>query len=363
MEGAYVGAGVTLRELSPDLSLRVRTGYALEREAWQHRYGASYRLSERGRLWVGGSYRNEIVSRPSMVSGGTNQTFDALFAKSDPLDYYRERGISLFLSGRLADFVTGSLRYDDLEQFSEPERTGYSFFDRDEPLRPNPPVADGRLRALTAGVTYDSRPLLKRKGRDFRLGRFTYTRVSASVQWAWPSVFDGDLDYVRFLVTLRRRHRTFNLGLTTVDLIAGGSARGLPPQRYFTVDFGDPLFFQEAGFQTLDDHNFSGNWAAMLTIDHDFDQLFRRSGIPLVRSVPFTLSIHGGVFWTDFLRQSPQAIVPPVLTADSPYVEAGFGVGNLTPMLAPLNLKVWLTWQLTDYDTDRLNFGFGVPGF
>jgi hypothetical protein len=108
VEGPYLGAGWTWRGLSPDVILRARAGYAFDREDWQHRYGAQYRLSERRRLWVGASYHEQVVNRPTFVSPGENPTYLALFAKFDPFDYYREKGASFFVSTKLVNFTRTS---------------------------------------------------------------------------------------------------------------------------------------------------------------------------------------------------------------------------------------------------------------
>ena len=42
------------------------------------------------------------------------------------------------------------------------------------------------------------------------------------------------------------------------------------------------------------------------------------------------------------------------------YRELGFGVGNLTPYLAPFNLALFFTWQLSDYDTNDFWITWGV---
>lgn len=364
VEGAYVGVGVTLRRLSPNLVLRAKTGYATSREQWQHEYGGWYRLSEAQRLWVGLAYRDEIAARPAIVSGERNTTLAALWDKDDPLDYYREVGFSAGLQLKVVDFLRLNVSYRDLDQSSVPVVTEYSIVDRDDPARANPSIVDGRLRSVSARLTYDSRPLLKRRGRDFVLSPFTYTEVTLGAELAAPDLIANDFEFLRYFLRLERRQRTLNLGLTTVEAVLGASAGDLPPQRYYTVDFGrakGPIF-DPNGFNSLDGVNFSGNRVAMLRMQHDFEQhLFRRSGIPVVRSLPFTLSLQWGVFWTDFIGHTPNPGDAAIAVATTPYTEIGFGLGNLTAMLSPLNFGVWFIWQISDYDTDRFRIAIGLP--
>ena len=114
---------------------------------------------------------------------------------------------------------------------------------------------------------------------------------------------------------------------------------------------------------------------------HDFDRLlFAKSGIPVIRSLPCTFSVHGGVFWTEFVGQPAQGALrfdllapdgerlrafpgPYLLEARTPYSELGFGLGNLTPFVSPFNFAARFTWQLSNYATSRFQFITTVTGF
>ena len=130
----------------------------------------------------------------------------------------------------------------------------------------------------------------------------------------------------------------------------------LPPQRYFTIDFGDEFFSTEMNFKTLGETNFKGSRAAYVYARHDFGRwLFRRSGLPIVKDIPFSLILHGGVFWTDFDGHSNQPGDELVRIAPKMYSEIGFGLGRIPPMM----FKLFFTWQLSDYDTNRFTFSLG----
>jgi hypothetical protein len=363
VEGPYLGTGATLRDLSPDVILRAKAGRSFGLDRWQYAAGASYRLSETHRIWVGGSIREEVVWRPTMVGDRTNATVEALLYRTDPLDYYREKGFSVFVSGRVANFTTLRLQYNDFEQHALVVTDDYSVFGSSKPIRQNPPIVPGHLRSISAALTFDSRRLLKRKRRDFYLLTWPYTRITVGAERSRPSTIASDFDFFRYAIRLHREQRTFSLGLTSVDAYAGASTGDLPPQRYFTVDFGNEVFFAQGGFNTMAERNFAGNRAAYVFLTHDFDQqLFRQSRIPLVKHLPFTLSVHGGAFWTDFVGHTINPGDEAVLTAPSAYTEVGFGIGNLTPWLTPFNFSIWFTWQLSSYATDGFEISFGIPG-
>jgi hypothetical protein len=360
-DGAYVGAGNTWRA-SPSLTLDTKLGYATGSERWQYRAGGQLRLSETQRLWIGASYHDETVNRPTFVSRAYNPTYRALLFRVDPLDYYRERGLTLALGTKLVAFTRLELRYNDERQTTLPVVTDYSVFSTRRVQRPNPIIVEGTLRSVSGTFTYDSRSRLKTPDTDVYLPSLTWTRLTLGAEIAAHDGLGGDFSFRRYSVLIERRQRTLNLGVTTFFAAAGIATGWVPPQRYFAVDFGmRALTFQARGFNTPGDTNYSGTRAAMLTARHDFDRLlFAKSRLPLIRSLPFTLSVHGGVFWTAFTNHPSNPGDSLLFTAARPYTEAGFGLGNLTPFLSPLNLAVHFTWQLSSYPTRRFRFGLGL---
>ncbi len=363
VDGYYVGLAPTWR-VTPDLSLDTKLGYALGSGVWQYRAGGEVRLSEAQRMFLGASYGDETVSRPTLISSRYNPTFRALFARVDPLDYYRERGLAVQFRTKLWDLTRLDLGYADARQTSLDTLPGYSFHSMRYPARGNPPIAPGHLRAVSAAVTWDSRQLVRSGGGDYRLNPMRWTRVSAGVEVADPSVIASDFSYRRYTLAVEHAQPLLGWGTTTVSAVGGIATGPVPPQRYFTVDFGmDFLAVEGSGFRTLERTNYYGNEAAVVTVRHDFDRiLFTRSGLPLIRSLPFTLSVQAGLFWAELVRHAPFAGDSTLATAPTPYTEVGFSLGNLTPFLSPFNLAATFAWQLSSYPTRRFRFGIGLSG-
>jgi hypothetical protein len=329
------------------------------------------RLSEAQRVWLGATYHDETISRPTFTSPGYNATTRALFSRIDPLEYYRERGLVATLTTKLFDLTQLNAAYTDGRQTSLADVvTGPLFGGRnrsDRPIRPNDPIADGQLRALSAGMSYDSRPMLHQNGVDSRLGAAEWTRVSVDAEVSSRDALASDFDYRRYTLRLEHRQQSFGMGVTTFMAVGGIGTGGLPPQRYFTVDGGARVLETQASpFSTLTDSNFTGSRAAVLAVEHNFDRLlFTRSHIPLVRDIPFTLAVRAAVFWTSFgstaLDTLGRAATPTtVRVAPSPYREVGLTVGNLTPFVSPINLALRLAWQLSNYPTGRFRIGLDL---
>jgi hypothetical protein len=360
VDGTYLGAARDWRAM-PGLVFTTKLGYAEGSDRWQYRLGSEVRVSEARQLWVGWSYHDETMRRPTLVSGAYNPTFRALSSRLDPLDYYRERGLGVSVSVRPFAFTRLDLQYTDARQSSLDVTTDYTLFSVARLVRPNPAITEGHLRSLGASLSYDSRPLLKDKGVDYRLRRLTWTRITVGVEIAAPDLIPNDYSFRRYTLELVRQQRTLNLGITTIMAVSTLATGYVPPQRYVTVDFGmQTLTYQRNGFNTLRETNYTGTRGALLAFRHDFDRLlFAKSGLPVIRRLPFTFSLHGGVFWTDFINHLPNPGDTLFTTARKPYTELGFGLGNLTPFLSPLNVAAHFTWQLSGYPTNRFRFGFG----
>jgi len=361
VDGPTVGAGYSWRA-RPGLVIRTKVAYATEDEAWQYRLGVRLRLSAARRLWVGAARFARTENRPALVSTDYNPTYRALLFRLDPLDYFREDGWSASLGMKLVDFVRLDVRYLDTRQSTLDLATDWAMFPGDRPQSPNPPITNGRMRSLRATLTYDSRPLLQEGGRTYHFQTLTWTEVTLETEVAAPSLIPTDFDYQWYWLAIERKQRTLNLGLTSIRAVGGIANGNVPPQRYFVVDYGmRALTFQEGGFNTLGLNNFSGTRAALLVVEHDFDRLlFAKSGLPVVRDCPFTLSVHGGVFWTDFVNHTPVPGDDLLNVANTPYGELGFGLGNLTPFISPFNLAAYFSWQLTSYSTQRFQLTFGL---
>ena len=363
VEGTYLGLGFETDRFDPRLRLRFGTGYAFKAERMENLAGFTYRLNQQRRLDVGFDFRNKIVRRPTVISSRSyDPSILALFARMDPFDYYRVRGFSGFVSFKPINQTRLRFGYNDYDHYTEQVNTNYSFLRGDDrAVRWNPTIEEGKFRSVEAAFRYDSRKMFNNKGREQLITTVAYTTFTAGIEYASPDFIDNDFDFRRYYVEFGRRQRTLGLGVTTMRLYAGASDGDLPPQRYFTVDHGNGFFYSSSSLSTMDETNFYGNRVLALKVDHNFRrQLFIASGLPLIKDIPFWLSLQGGVFWTEFKNQTVPEECGPLMTAEKPYSEFGFNLGNLTPFLTPFNFSLSFTWQLSDYDTDDFYMGLSL---
>jgi hypothetical protein len=242
--------------------------------------------------------------------------------------------------------------YHDESHRSQGVNTDYRMFSRERAVRANPDIADGDLRSLEARWVYDSRPLYRQKGKEEWMDATEYTRVTLGAEWASPDLIDNDFDFTRLYLSVRRRQQTLELGLTTLQLYAGTAGGTLPPQRFFAADFGKEIFFNRGAYQTLEEQTFGGDRVVSLTFYHNFRRLlFTRLGWPVVRDIPFWLSLHSSFLWADMANLAPVPGDESEFVFERPYSELGFGLENLLPFLEPAIVSLHFTWQLSDYDT------------
>ncbi len=363
VEGYYLGMALDNMAITDQLTARYRFGYTFGARRPEHQIGLTWQLHQGRRLYLGFDYRRRIERRSTLIAGADfNPTPLALAAGYDPLDYYRAKGWEATISMKLIDHTRLILKYSDYKHRSAPVTTRHTVFDYDEDRpRWNSPIAEGDFRSFKATFRYDSRKMFRNKGQDITIDDTEYWTFQASVERTAPDWIDSDFYFSRYYFDLRRNQRTLGMGISSLRIFAGDSDGDLPPQRYYTVDFGGGPLGTDMGPSSLGDDNFSGNRALLIYGRHDFRRrLFVTSGIPLVKDIPFWLSVHGGIFWTEFKNHRTWPGDDLIKNARRPYREIGVGLANLTPFISPLNLAFNFTWQLSKYDTSRWQLGFWI---
>jgi hypothetical protein len=362
VDGSYVGLAHTWDQpdWAPAHELNAKLGYATGGERWQFRAGDRMWLSEDTRTFVAAQIHDETVNRPTLTSEGYDATLRALISRRDPLEYFRQRVGVLTFGSKVAKFTDADVGYIDARQSSlssvisrPPLRLRSSEL---QLVRQNQPIDDGHLRAFRVNAAFDTRPRLRQPGQDRLIGVSRFTRIGLGAEWSPSSM--SDFDYRRLTLRIDRRQESFGLGFTTLIATGGIATAAVPIQRSFTID-GGPMVLESrpSPFFTLGDTSFVGARAGLIAIQHDFDRLlFTRSRIPGVRDIPFTLSVRAAAFWAEYPGRSG------ISTAASPYTEAGFTLGNLTPFFSLFNFSARFAWQLSSYSTSRFRFGIGIGG-
>lgn len=197
---------------------------------------------------------------------------------------------------------------------------------------------------------------MKIKGREVPTPTYPYSRFSFNMELASPDFIKNDFAFQRYQVGFHHQREFLGLGKTSLYLTAGIAEKSVPPQRYFTVDCSEGILYDALAFKSMGHLNFAGNRMAAGYIEHNFGRrFFLKTGIPLFKKLPLTLSTYGGIFWTEFRNHAIQPGDEYMVEARSPYREIGFAIGGL-----PLMLKTYFTWQLSKYPTNKFSFVIGM---
>ncbi len=358
VDGAYFGASL-FRPVSDGVRLAAKLGYGTGDDRVQYKVGSDFRVVPSRDLWIGWRYHDETMVRPTLPSSGRDATLHALVAR-DPFDYYRERGVVLSVDARLIGKVRVGGDYRDARQANLPVSSDFTVRRSERIVRDNAPIIPGRLRSLTGRLSLDTRPVMRAKGGDYPLPTLAWSWVQFTAELSDPDWIASDFSYRRFQVEAMHRRRIGTIGALTLRSVAGWSRGALPPQRQFGVDHGtDPLGLERIGFNAMGDTLFAGNRLWAVTARHEFGRLpFAASGIPVIRDLPVRVSVQGGAFRTAWNRAGPRPVGVHDAT-DRTYGEVGLRFDGLTPFLAPFDLTVAITRQLSSYPTKGWAVGFG----
>jgi hypothetical protein len=357
---------------APSMTPTAKLGYAFGAKRWTYDLGDQVVLWPMNRVSIGALYHDETLTVPVFASENYNPTFGGALAGAgaDALDYYRERGLVASFSTRLFDLTQLSLEYTDARQSSLSVLPRYATPGGGRLgliPQPNLPIADGRLRSLSADITYDSRPMVLEPHAYERLeylglgSAVDFTRISLQTEVSAPTMLGGDFDYRRYLLRIERLNQMWGFGTTDLTAVAGTATGNPPPQRYFDVNGGASLPSHDAPFSTLGESVYGGNRAAAVMLEHHLEpSLVKRSGIPGLRDLPLELAVHVAAFWSTF-NGAPAVTAPNggFGSAPSAYGEAGFTIGYLNHSL-PFDVAIRVSRQLSSYPTSGTRVTVGL---
>ena len=204
-------------------------------DRWSYHSEARLEFGGRNEVFLEGRYEDRTASRydTDLYNRFLNSVF-VLFGGDDYYDYYRSEGFTVS-GGLQIDRLetTLSVGYRDEEHTSLAQTTNYDFLGQSTPLRANPAINTGDLRAVTASLVI---------GDDFNpIGVTGRRRLALTVEHSTPGGLNSDFDYTRYGLVFDWRQETFHrrrLLPNTLDLrlVVGTSSGDLPLQRLHIAD-------------------------------------------------------------------------------------------------------------------------------
>jgi hypothetical protein len=333
------------REILSWLTLTGRLSYAFSEQKGKYRVGAALSPWSSGIVSFGGEAYREAAHRPD---GGyfspLYNSLTALLVKNDYWDYYGATGWRASVDLTPSRMLKGSLSFRAEDQASEPGRTDFSLFYPSQPYRTNPPIADGRLRALGLDLRLGPEPVF--------LDLVTTNSLEISVEHSAPSLASSDFDYTRVFalgtLVVPTAGEGFLLRPAFRFRASVGASRGeLPVQRWFDVDVRSSGYAPFGVMHAAGVKEFAGTGMVAFSAEHNFRSLpFLALGLPFLYEpgIEFLLHAAGARTW----QQGDG--VPN--TTPGWFAEAGFGIGRLFDLF-----RLDVTWRLAGGSMCVLSFG------
>jgi Omp85 superfamily domain len=215
----------------PQLGGRIE--YTFDRQRTMYGVEIQQPLNESGRVSLGFSMVRATDHNDLQQVGDVENSLALLFNRQDYRDYFEREGLGGYLRVRIPHVTIATFHVRNDEDRSLPLNEGTrSWFNRDEPLRDNPAIDDGEIRAWILRFERTARPShLTRAG--------LYHQID--IERAGGSL-GGDFGYGRVLVDVRNVLRLSPASTLTLRVIGGHRYQGtLPFQKEFVTGGIDGL--------------------------------------------------------------------------------------------------------------------------
>jgi hypothetical protein len=289
------------------------------------------------------------------IWGTTSTTISNLFDKYDYRDYWRSKGVGANLSIELTPSFGLLAWAARQEQLSLEKTTDWSIIFPSRKYRSNPAINDGH--ATTAGIElhYDSRDFIDNAGEIMRIGGLRAIDPRIGAIWRQTDIASGRSEYITWYARVSGGFSFEPLGTLSYTIHGEYAAGPHLTQNLFNLQGSPDVTLGENRFSTLHFREFGGDRAVVATIEHDFgDYLFRKCGIPLLKSSKIGLTLVGRMGWTSMSNETMALQTVPVSPTVYPFYEAGF---KLTSILSFFNLE--FAWRLNHFHNGR-NFVVGI---
>jgi hypothetical protein len=222
-----------------------RVGYAL---------GFERPVFRTTKLYLGGEVHDLTATDDRWQVSSAEASLAAIAPRKSFRDYYRRRGLQVNAALRVHPQAELLFAWRDERQETLGIESDFSFWNRDEPFRPNLPVRDGRLHAVVIGGSVDAqrfdRESLDASYRRHQLenpfgdrlsdpenrhGALSTWRVDWTSEISTPGTLRSDFDFSRHVLSGRGRFLMSPHQEVAARLIGGWSGGSLPPQRQFAI--------------------------------------------------------------------------------------------------------------------------------
>ncbi len=282
----------------------------------------------------------------------------ALASKDDFRDYYYSKGFNINFSGDVFPVLSLNGGLSSITDNNAFKNTEFSFFAKDKSFRLNPPIFETKINSLSFGFNFDFRDYIEDGffRRRTSLGK-SYFTFGGSIEYSDKNLLSSDLNFKTYQFNAGGIINTFNSARLLIKVFGMYTEGFLPYQMLYSLPGNINLTAQNNTFRTLNLNEVLGSRVVTLNIEHNFgDELFRLLNIPGVKDWELQLTTYLNIAYSE-INDKSKAISPyPVTTFKHPFIEAGFGIGQV---LFPMELD--FSWRL-NYRGEN-NFRIGINSF
>lgn len=311
---------------------------------WKVSVGAYNKLS---RLFEESDSYNELTS-----------TVLALFTKYEFRNYYYSKGAEVKLEAEVFPVLRAGISLSNRTDNDAFKNTDYSFFARSKHFGENPPVFETKINAAEFSLDMDFRNYIE----DGYFRRRTsegnsYALFGGSIFISDSRLLKSKTDFTRYSAYISGTLNTFRSANLGYRLFGTWSEGNVPYQWLYALPGNISSTGKNFTFRTIRIGEIFGDRVLSLNVEHNFrDELFRISGIPLLRDMELQLRTFFNAAWTGISEPSGR-ILPVTLSERSGQLyEAGFSLGHV---LFPLSIE--FAWRLNH--REKNGFVIGVNAF
>ena len=210
-----------------------RLSYSFGRERTLYGVQIEQPLMHDGWLALGGSMTRRTDHSELQQTPDLENSLNLLFGRNDNRDYFERTGFGAYVSSRLGDITTASLRVRNDSYHSLPLKGGItSIFWKERELRDNPEIDEGESHTISLQFERLSQRVVAPKA-----GTYHFVSIERG-----GGGMKGDFDYGRALADVRSVLRVSPATTLAMRLVGGSTFSGtLPRQREFTLGGFDGL--------------------------------------------------------------------------------------------------------------------------
>jgi hypothetical protein len=286
------------------------------------------------------------------------ETVLSLFLKESPNDYYYSKGFSFRLSGEVFPVLSLSAGYLNRTDNNASSNSDFSFFYKDDEYKPNSPVYETKINALTAGFGFDFRDYIE-DGYSRRRISFggSYITFGGNVTHSNTDLLGSGLDFTKYELNSYAQTRTFRNSELSVKSNFIYTDGAVPYQMLYILAGNIDYLSRSFSFRTLDYNEVVGDRIVTVNLEHFFgNELFRWLSISGLKDWDVLLNLFFNAAYTDISDESRSILVTEQKVFRNPFYEIGFGIGHA---LIPFQLE--FAWKL-NYRDDS-NFRFGINSY